>query len=153
MIGRRPGSGGPRVLLVGHTDTVFDDGTAAERPFRIEGSRARGPGVSDMKAGLLTGFFAMHALQDAGARGVRARHLRVQPRRGDRLAVLRARRSGSWRWRTTSAFVLEGARANGDIVSARKGTTDYDAHRARPRGARRRGAREGAQRDRGGGAR
>src|SRR5207249_3153067 len=49
VIGRLHGSGGPSILLVGHMDTVFDDGTVAERPFRIDGDVARGPGVSDMK--------------------------------------------------------------------------------------------------------
>ena len=65
LIGRLDGSGGPRVLLVGHMDTVFDDGTAAERPFTVDGDIARGPGVSDMKGGLLTGFFATEVLQAA----------------------------------------------------------------------------------------
>ena len=67
------------MLLVGHMDTVFDDGTVAERPFSIEGDIARGPGVSDMKAGLLAGFFATRALQDVGFDGFRDPHLRVQP--------------------------------------------------------------------------
>ena len=38
---------------MGHCDTVFPDGTAAKRPFRIDGNRAIGPGVADMKAGLV----------------------------------------------------------------------------------------------------
>src|SRR5579884_3669502 len=42
------GAGGPRVALLVHLDTVFPGGTAAERPFRIEGDRAYGPGVCDM---------------------------------------------------------------------------------------------------------
>ena len=37
-------AGGPRVLLIGHMDTVFDPGTAAERPFRIDDGMAHGPG-------------------------------------------------------------------------------------------------------------
>src|SRR3954453_1277832 len=37
------------VVLMGHQDTVFPDGTAAERPFRVEGDLAYGPGVADMK--------------------------------------------------------------------------------------------------------
>jgi glutamate carboxypeptidase len=124
VIGRRQGSGGPRVLMVGHTDTVFDDGTAVERPFRIEGSRARGPGVSDMKAGLLTGFFAMHALQDARIEGFE--HVTYvcnpdeeigSPFSGPTIHELALEHD--------VGFVLEGARANGDIVSARKATTDY----------------------------
>src|SRR5688500_4153051 len=40
LVGRLEGAGGPRTLLIGHMDTVFDPGTASERPFRIEGDRA-----------------------------------------------------------------------------------------------------------------
>jgi len=40
--------GGPRVLLIGHLDTVFDPGTAAARPFRIADGIATGPGVTDV---------------------------------------------------------------------------------------------------------
>src|SRR6188508_1224009 len=66
LIGRAAGGAGPRVLLIGHMDTVFSDGTAAARPFRTEGDRAFGPGVSDMKGGLLAGFLALEALREAG---------------------------------------------------------------------------------------
>src|SRR5687768_12174749 len=42
------------VLLLGHTDTVFPAGEAARRPFRIDANeRATGPGVFDMKAGIV----------------------------------------------------------------------------------------------------
>ena len=60
------GDGSKEILLLGHMDTVFDDGTAAARPFHIDGNRALGPGVSDMKGGLLGGLYATRALQDAG---------------------------------------------------------------------------------------
>ena len=42
VIGRLAGSG-PRLLLIGHMDTVFDPGTAAARPFAVVGDRATGP--------------------------------------------------------------------------------------------------------------
>src|SRR5512135_959503 len=45
--GRR--GAGPRLLLIGHMDTVFPDGTAAERPFRLRDGIATGAGVTDMK--------------------------------------------------------------------------------------------------------
>src|SRR6266571_3334522 len=69
VVGRLAGPGGPRVLLIGHMDTVFPDGTAAERPFRMESDRATGPGVVDMKDGLLAGFFAVRALVESGMGG------------------------------------------------------------------------------------
>ena len=40
----------PSILMIGHIDTVFQQGTVAERPFSIEGDKAFGPGVFDMKA-------------------------------------------------------------------------------------------------------
>jgi glutamate carboxypeptidase len=48
MEARIPGSGsGNRpIVLMGHRDTVFPDGTAAQRPFRIDGDQAFGPGVA-----------------------------------------------------------------------------------------------------------
>jgi glutamate carboxypeptidase len=124
VIGRLEGSGGSRVLMVGHTDTVFDPGTAAARPFAIAGDRATGPGVSDMKGGLLTGFFAVEVLQDAGFDGFGSITYVCNPDEeiGSPWSrdVIREEASGA-----DAAFVLEGARENGDIVSSRKGVSDY----------------------------
>lgn len=50
------------VLLLGHRDTVFPKGEAAHRPFRIADGRAYGPGVADMKAGLVMNAFVLAAL-------------------------------------------------------------------------------------------
>ena len=63
--GRRDVRGQARArasLLIGHMDTVFDPGTAAERPFRIDDDVAHGPGVTDMKSGLLAGLYAIKAI-------------------------------------------------------------------------------------------
>src|SRR5204863_6450120 len=56
---------GPTLLCIGHMDTVFDPGTAAERPFTITDGIAHGPGVTDMKSGLLAGLYAIAALREA----------------------------------------------------------------------------------------
>lgn len=48
------------LLIICHTDTVFPEGTARKRPFKIEANRYHGPGVADMKAGCLG---ALHALE------------------------------------------------------------------------------------------
>ncbi|MDR0201462.1 MAG: M20 family metallopeptidase [Delftia acidovorans] len=53
---------GRPVLLMGHCDTVFPEGEAARRPFRIEGGRAYGPGVADMKSGIVMNAFLLAAL-------------------------------------------------------------------------------------------
>jgi glutamate carboxypeptidase len=124
VIGRLRGAGGPNVLLVGHTDTVFDDGTAAERPFHVNGDRAHGPGVSDMKAGLLAGFFATHVLQDVGFDGFGTITYVCNPDE-EIGSPFSGPVIGELAPAHDAALVLEGARENGDIVSARKGVTDY----------------------------
>jgi glutamate carboxypeptidase len=55
------------VVLMGHCDTVFPQGTAAQRPFRIDGELAHGPGVADMKSGLVINSFVLAAFARAGA--------------------------------------------------------------------------------------
>jgi glutamate carboxypeptidase len=124
VTGTLRGAGGPAILLLGHTDTVFDDGTVAERPFRIDGDVARGPGVSDMKGGLLTGFFAVEVLREAGFEGFSSITFICNPDEeiGSIFSgpIIREMAPSF-----DAAFVLEGARANGDVVSARKGVTDY----------------------------
>jgi glutamate carboxypeptidase len=124
LVGTLRGGGGRRVLLVGHTDTVFDEGTAAARPFTVDGAIARGPGVSDMKGGLLAGFFATRALQDAGIDTFGHITYVCNPDEevGSTFSGPVIRELAGTH---DVAFVLEGARANGDIVSARKGVTDY----------------------------
>ncbi len=58
----------PPVILTGHLDTVFPQGTFREPLFREEGDKFFGPGVSDMKGGLAVGLLAMRALMDTGYR-------------------------------------------------------------------------------------
>jgi len=57
---------GAPVGLLGHFDTVFPRGTAAQRPFTVKGDRAYGPGVLDMKGGVVILLYALKALQAAG---------------------------------------------------------------------------------------
>jgi glutamate carboxypeptidase len=54
------------VVLMGHRDTVFPKGEPSRRPFRIENGRAYGPGVADMKAGLVMNAFVMAAFKRFG---------------------------------------------------------------------------------------
>ena len=125
LVGTLRGGGSTRVLLVGHMDTVFDEGTASERPFRIDGDRALGPGVSDMKGGLLTGFFAVEALQEIGFDDFSTITYVCNP--DEEVGSPFSKPTiASLASEHDVAFVLEGARENGDIVSARKGITDYE---------------------------
>jgi glutamate carboxypeptidase len=120
VIGRLAGEG-PRLLLIGHMDTVFDDGTAAERPFRVDGERALGPGTSDMKGGLLAGLHAIGALQASGVRPSVTFVANPDEEIGSPFSTPHIRRLAA---EHDAALVLECARANGDIVSSRKGVAD-----------------------------
>jgi glutamate carboxypeptidase len=60
------GNGKAKILIIAHIDTVFGPGTAAKRPFSIEGSRAQGPGVGDEKAGVVNAVTALKILHDLG---------------------------------------------------------------------------------------
>ena len=85
---RFTGTGKGKVLLMAHMDTVFAKGTAAARPFRIEGGRAYGPGVSDDKAGIVVALVGAENPRRAEVQGLRAHHAVAQHQRGDRLARL-----------------------------------------------------------------
>ena len=63
----RKGNARP-VLLIGHLDTVWPAGTIRVRPFRVENEKAFGPGVYDMKAGLLLSLLVCRALKDGKSR-------------------------------------------------------------------------------------
>jgi glutamate carboxypeptidase len=61
-----PPNGQPtgQLLVLGHYDTVYPTGTLARMPFRVSGGKAFGPGVFDMKAGIVQALFAFEALQE-----------------------------------------------------------------------------------------
>ena len=134
-------AGGPSVLLIGHLDTVFEPGTVAGRPFAVRDRRAYGPGVSDMKAGLLSGLYALAALRaiaaarspDPGAvstdRWLPVGRLVFIANPDEEIgspastAVILEHAA-----RSDVALVLEAARENGDIVASRKGHLDLRLH-------------------------
>jgi glutamate carboxypeptidase len=60
------GEGDRQVLLLGHMDTVWPVGETQRRPFRVAGDTATGPGVFDMKGGLVAGLYAVAALRHVG---------------------------------------------------------------------------------------
>ena len=113
-------AGGARVLLIGHMDTVFEPGTPSARPFRLDGNIATGPGVTDMKAGLLAGLYALRAIG-----GVPFERLTFVANPDEEVGSptstphIRAAAADA-----DVALVLECGRANGDIVSSRKGIAD-----------------------------
>jgi glutamate carboxypeptidase len=132
---------GPSVLMIGHLDTVFEPGTVAQRPFEIRGGRAHGPGVADMKAGLLVGLHALAALRDvapgrppghaagSGVGWLPVRRLVFIANPDEEIgspvssAVIREEAA-----QADVALILEPARENGDVVSSRTGRSEVALH-------------------------
>jgi len=56
-----------QILVLGHYDTVYASGSLQRMPFRVSGGRVYGPGVYDMKAGIVQALFALDALRHVGA--------------------------------------------------------------------------------------
>lgn len=114
-----PAAGNAQILLLGHRDTVFPKGTAAERPFRVEGERAYGPGVADMKAGLVMNAFVLEAFAQAGGA---ARPLVALFTSDEEIASPASRPTIEAAARGARAvFNAEPGRTSGNIVSGRKG--------------------------------
>jgi glutamate carboxypeptidase len=121
---------GPTLLCIGHLDTVFDPGTVAERPYTVRDGIATGPGVTDMKSGLLAGLYAIAALRELPGGLPLARLVFVanpDEEIGSPVSTPHIRRLAA---EADACLVLECARANGDIVSSRKGNTSIriDVH-------------------------
>lgn len=111
------------VLFNAHLDTVFPDGTAAARPLTVKGDRAYGPGCSDCKSGVLAIYYALKA---------------ARPEDLERLSIAVAlnpdeetgsKASSAWlksiAAKSSRALVFEAARAGGQLVRSRKGSTNY----------------------------
>jgi len=69
VVGRLHGDGTKNLMLMIHYDTVFGVGEAARRPFRVEGSKAFGPGVADAKGGALLILYAIDIARSQGFKG------------------------------------------------------------------------------------
>ena len=65
LIAEHPGPG-PKLLLIGHLDTVFEPSSPFQKFERLNDSTARGPGIIDMKGGDVILLYALRALKDAG---------------------------------------------------------------------------------------
>ncbi len=122
LVARADGGAPGHVVLMAHLDTVFDPGTAAERPYSVSGTTAHGPGVTDCKAGVLTGVNAVAALRASGTPFPEVTFLLTPDEEvGSPSSRAHIERLAAG---ADAAFCLECARANGDIVKARKGVVD-----------------------------
>ena len=111
----------PRILVIGHCDTVFPEGTAAQRPFTVEGGVAYGPGTADMKGCLVACQFAMEALLAEGFRDFSTIQVLydADEERGNPSSRKLIERLGK---DAAAALIIEPGRADGSVVSSRKGS-------------------------------
>lgn len=112
------------ILLIGHLDTVWPRGTLARMPFRIRGGRAYGPGIFDMKSGIVVGLAAIRALQSLG----------IKPSSPVRFFLNPEEETGSQTFRNEiereakrarAVLVLESAAAGGAVKTSRKGVGEF----------------------------
>jgi len=114
------GGGKPRVLVVGHHDTVFPLGTRARRPFTVADGRVSGPGVFDMKGGIVLAVHAVAALADrAGVELLFTADEEVGSGASRTLIEERATACGA-------VLVLEPAGPGGTLKIGRKGTGGFE---------------------------
>lgn len=121
------GSGGdevPHVLLLGHMDTVFPAGTLEQWPYRVEEGIAYGPGVADMKAGLVMNAFVARAFHECGGNIAPIRVLFT----GDEEIASPASREVTIAMARGAGTVLnaEPGRPTGNVVVERKGAMFID---------------------------
>ena len=114
-----------RLLLLGHSDTVWPVGTLARMPFREAEGRLWGPGVLDMKAGLALAVFAVRALREM-ERPVR-RQVALQLNSDEEVGSPSSRSlTEEQARRSVAVLVLEpGTGLEGKLKTARKGVGDY----------------------------
>ena len=116
------GSREPQVLLMGHIDTVFPAGTAAGRPFRMKDGRAYGPGVMDMKAGIVVMLYVLKLLAEAGQQH---QHARVIINADEEISSIHSRALiQEHARRCRAAFVFEPSRSMAEVITSRKGVGD-----------------------------
>ncbi|GEA49574.1 peptidase M20 [Vibrio inusitatus NBRC 102082] len=112
------------VMLCGHMDTVFPDGTVATRPLTFDSEKIYGPGVTDMKSGILSAWYALQMLS---------------AEQRDKLSIVVAlncdeeigsRYSREWveslARKSKKVLVCEASRANGNLIRSRKGNAKYE---------------------------
>jgi glutamate carboxypeptidase len=110
---------GDNIVLMGHRDTVFPDGEAARRPFTVRDGLAHGPGVADMKAGLVMNCFVLAAFAKFGGApaplvGLFTGDEEIGSPEGRAVIEAEARHA-------RAVFNSEPGRLSGNVVTGRKG--------------------------------
>lgn len=112
------------LLLIGHMDTVFPRGTAEKRPMRVEGGKVYGPGANDMKASLLSAYYALAELQAAGT--LDGASICLLMNSDEEMSSIHSRPLIEKIARKSDyAIILEPARKGGEMVKQRRGVARY----------------------------
>jgi glutamate carboxypeptidase len=127
LIAERPGRG-KRVVLIGHLDTVFEPDSPFQRFERIDSERVRGPGVSDMKGGIVVALTALAALDKVGA--LRNLHITVvlhgdEESSGEPLELARSTLIQASKQAEIALGLENAADDPGSMVTARRGFTRW----------------------------
>lgn len=113
------GSEQTNVLIVGHHDTVFPLGEVAKRPFSRDGDIARGPGIFDMKAGIIQAIHGLSAIPDSY-------HVEMLITADEEVGSYASRELIEQRAKATGAvLVLEPSADGGALKTARKGVGTF----------------------------
>jgi glutamate carboxypeptidase len=116
--GRKP------IMLLGHFDTVWDVGTLKQMPFKVEGAKVSGPGIFDMKTGIVIMLEAIRAVQEI--RGALPRPVTVLLNSDEEVGSDSSRPITEGLAKESEAvLVLEPSGPNGAAKTARKGVGDY----------------------------
>ncbi|MEV7098727.1 M20 family metallopeptidase [Amycolatopsis sp. NPDC051045] len=115
----RFGDGPPRVLLLGHHDTVWPLGSLRTHPFSVSGGILRGPGCFDMKAGVVMALHAAAALPDRTGVAILVTGDEEIGSPLSRGLIVEEARS------CDAVFVLEASADGGALKTRRKGVSRY----------------------------
>jgi glutamate carboxypeptidase len=115
---------GKPIMLLGHFDTVWDIGTLAKMPFKTEKGRIWGPGVYDMKGGIVVMLEAIRLLKER--HGELPRPITVWLVTDEEVGSDSSRATTeAFAKKSEAVLVLEPCRVDGAIKTARKGVGDY----------------------------
>lgn len=124
LIIRSKESNQPSILILTHMDTVFERGTVNERPFSRDEHRAYGPGVIDMKASLVSIYYVLKTLKEFNRHSLHDVELLITS--DEEIGSIYSRDLIEKHARGKKyCLVLEPARKNGAIVSARRGKGNF----------------------------
>jgi glutamate carboxypeptidase len=116
---------GGQLLVVGHLDTVWPIGTLATRPFRVEDDRAFGPGIFDMKSGVMLAAYAVRAIRELGRKTRRRTTLLMtcDEETGSHFSREIIEQEGRL---ARAALVMEPPIPGGTIKTGRKGVGEFE---------------------------